>query len=400
MLLTLLSTTYGLTSSNLQYLLIFSFITIFIVYVYMGGKAQLHKLSMPDYIPFAIFLSWLYGLVLGSFNGVESGNILRNFFGMSIYLFYYFLLLTRPSRRSIFNVIVAAAVFNIVYALIYFVRYWFLGGMAAQDIDFDGGLSAIFRSYYSIGVLILGPVLAVCIVSMFERSIIPVCRNLNRVILFFVSLFCVFIMVGTTASKGFALSVVFLVFFLSSAFLCRSIFTKKQYVFGWAISILAVLFCAFIVTSTPVGEQIKYSLSSQESSNSVRNEQRERLSDEFSFFGSGLGARLDSGYQRDDRGYGFELTYENIIHKLGVVSIIPFSAFIFTLIWVWMNLFVGKDMLFSSISGGLLIYLIPSYGNPMLFSPFCVVMHCLALYLLREGNRKQVTPIYYQKELD
>ena len=50
-------------------------------------------------------------------------------------------------------------------------------------------------------------------------------------------------------------------------------------------------------------------------------------------FGQWLGATLNSGYSRDigGLGYGFELTYENLIHKLGVVSVFP--IFIYNIIF-------------------------------------------------------------------
>ena len=53
----------------------------------------------------------------------------------------------------------------------------------------------------------------------------------------------------------------------------------------------------------------------------IRTERASFLIREFSPFGNGLGSSLESGYARDNTGYGFELTYLNIIHKLHVVFI-------------------------------------------------------------------------------
>ena len=93
--------------------------------------------------------------------------------------------------------------------------------------------------------------------------------------------------------------------------------------------------------------QLLYTFSSEESSNNIRTEQASFLIREFSLFGSGLGSSLESGYSRDSTGYGFELTYLNIIHKLGVFSMALFLYYLSTIILIVYRILHRKYLISS-----------------------------------------------------
>lgn len=119
-----------------------------------------------------------------------------------------------------------------------------------------------------------------------------------------------------------------------------------------------------------------------------RDEQRSFLVNEFSFFGSGLGAALKSGYSRDVLGYSFELNYENLIHKVGVFSFVVFLSYFLTFVMIFKKYFKTGDPEIFGVSLGLLFFLIPGYGNPILFAPTTVILHCIIIYINRINVNK------------
>ncbi|CAM2823190.1 hypothetical protein [Vibrio neptunius] len=384
MVFAVLVSSVGIADTLFQYITIFVCMPLIFLVGLASGPIKFKLDKIIDILPLFIILSWVYGLALGIFNGNEPVNVIRNFFGMSLYILYYVFVIFSIPKISLLKTLLYASLLNALYSLGYFFNYWFLGGMGNQSIDFDGGLSAVYRSYYSVGLLVHLPIIALLLLYLFSGAGLGQLSIFKRrTSMFFVLLCLSFSLVGTTASKGFLLSLVALGLIIAIILSLRSVFARK--IHGGAIwSLFAgIAFSAFVIGYTDVGQQITYSFSSAESSNSVRNEQREKIFDEINVFGSGLGATLKSGYKRDDSGYGFEVTYENLFHKLGVISIGIFAVFLGTC-WVSAaNIYRGVDIEYSTLSLGLMMYLIPSAGNPMLFSPICVTMHCIAMYLLR-----------------
>ncbi|EKO3550824.1 hypothetical protein I2712_003793 [Vibrio fluvialis] len=395
MVFSVLIFTLGLTDTKFQYIIIlFSLPTIFI-FGLIKEKTQSVSFRLNqwiDILPALIFIVWLYGLILGLFNNNEPENVLRNFFGMSLYIVYYVFVIFSVSKKALFKTIFLSSVINIFYSLIYFISYWFLDGLSNQNIDYQGGMSAIYRSYYSIGLLIHLPLISLILLYIFsdkKTCTLPFLKRRFTQITLLILL--VFSLVVTTASKGFFLALVILGFLLSLILSLRAVFSIKSHSGAVLFLITLLISIPVIISSTDLGDSISYSFSSSESSNSVRNIQREKILDEISVFGSGLGATLKSGYKRDDSGYGFEVTYENLFHKLGVLSLVVMFIFILTCWMSSINIFKGKNLEYSVLSLGLMMYLIPSAGNPMLFSPIGVLMHCMAMYFLRPGNINDTT---------
>ncbi|ELE8120095.1 hypothetical protein RB980_002717 [Vibrio fluvialis] len=395
MVFSVLIFTLGLTDTKFQYIIIlFSLPTIFI-FGLIKEKTQSVSFKLNqwiDILPALIFIVWLYGLILGLFNNNEPENVLRNFFGMSLYIVYYVFVIFSVSKKALFKTIFLSSVINIFYSLIYFISYWFLDGLSNQNIDYQGGMSAIYRSYYSIGLLIHLPLISLILLYIFsdkKTCTLPFLKRRFTQITLLILL--VFSLVVTTASKGFFLALVILGFLLSLILSLRAVFSIKSHSGAVLFLITLLISIPVIISSTDLGDSISYSFSSSESSNSVRNIQREKILDEISVFGSGLGATLRSGYKRDDSGYGFEVTYENLFHKLGVLSLVVMFIFILTCWMSSINIFKGKSLEYSVLSLGLMMYLIPSAGNPMLFSPIGVLMHCMAMYFLRPGNINDTT---------
>ncbi|EKO3932943.1 hypothetical protein GAW91_003601 [Vibrio fluvialis] len=395
MVFSVLIFTLGLTDTTFQYIIILFSLPAIFIFGLIKEKTQSVSFKLNqwiDILPALIFIVWLYGLILGLLNNNEPENVLRNFFGMSLYIVYYVFVIFSVSKKALFKTILLSSLINIFYSLIYFVSYWFLDGLSNQNIDYQGGMSAIYRSYYSIGLLIHLPLISLILLYIFsdkKTCTLPFLKRRFTQITLLILL--VFSLVGTTASKGFFLALVILGFLLSLILSLRTVFSIKSHSGAVLFLITLLISIPVIISSTDLGDSISYSFSSSESSNSVRNIQREKILDEISVFGSGLGATLKSGYKRDDSGYGFEVTYENLFHKLGVLSLVVMFIFMLTCWMSSINIFKGKSLEYSVLSLGLMMYLIPSAGNPMLFSPIGVLMHCMAMYFLRPGNINETT---------
>lgn len=136
--------------------------------------------------------------------------------------------------------------------------------------------------------------------------------------------------------------------------------------------------------------------SGQMQANAIRYEQMNYLIDDLTFLGKGLGAGLSTGYERDGMGYGFELVYLNLIHKVGIFSILIFYSYCLTLYRAIKNLYRGYNMRYSATALGAMCFLFPSVGNSYLLSPVAVVLHCVALYLLRETDPQKNAKFHYE----
>ena len=64
-----------------------------------------------------IFISWLYGLTKGIYHGVPAKFVFRNFFSLSFYLFFPFLIILKPSIKSLIKLIILASIVQMIYHL-------------------------------------------------------------------------------------------------------------------------------------------------------------------------------------------------------------------------------------------------------------------------------------------
>lgn len=390
MVFLVLAGSIGIASTTFQYVVLLCLGLCFLTLI---EKFRIVPMVPLDFIPFLMFSCWMYGVTVALIKGVEIENIFRNFFGIVIYLYYYAFIFYKVSNQYLYKAVVLAGICNIIYALFYFC-VWITSDLAV-NLSADYSYSSRFRSYYSAGIMVIFPILSCLVFEKLSGS-----SNYNKAmagvydgfwLMFIISSFAI---VFTTFSKGFILAYVLFFLVMVMIFIFRSFFVSKKYLSSWFSLFFAAIFVGFVFMYTEVGEQVEYMYSSKELSNNMRSIQRQYLIDEYSFDGAGLGARLESGYERDSRGYGFETTYENIIHKFGVVSIFIFMSLLIPLFISIKNMINYKNTFYSSISFGLMLYLIPSIGNPMLFSPMFVLMHILSIKFLRETKRQNDNLFY------
>jgi hypothetical protein len=95
-------------------------------------------------------------------------------------------------------------------------------------------------------------------------------------------------------------------------------------------------------------------------------------------FGHGLGAPITTGFSRSViYPYGFELSFLNVIHKLGVFSLLYFAF----LVYCGFRIVTSSTPIVERAAAlGLLGYTFPSIGNPVLFAVQAVFLHMIAVH--------------------
>ncbi|MNK52166.1 hypothetical protein D3C87_710940 [compost metagenome] len=345
------------------------------------SKYGTRKLNLTQFfvfiLPLFIFFSWCYGVILGLLNGVSVGYVFTNFAGLSLYVLFYIFYYSvgiEVSKKALFYSAICSCVFGF-YAV--YSSFASVGGGGDADQIGLGGL----RTLYSSTFLYVVPFLFLSLVSLFvhRKSVWGYGSDFKALVLLAVFGFTLIV---PAMSKGFILVflLMFILVFLEgySSVLRSLTIGKNLLVLTFLVLIVGVLLLLF----TDVYNVILFSFSSGEGSNSIRNEQFDYLVSEWSFSGAGLGSSLVSGYQRDETGYGFELTYINLINKLGVLSIPLFLSYASTVFFGFKFFFFDGKRVTGAWVLGLMAFLIPGAGNPLLLAPVFVFMHFIAIILI------------------
>lgn len=331
------------------------------------------------WIWFLIVVSWIIGVLIGVANGVDTCFVFRNFFGLVVYMIYPVMLIVLPSLRSLIIMSYLSGIIQMCYG---FERSYELI-LNPTAFYIESSFSEM-RLFYNAGFIVIFPLFMVGIASKllskqyFSNNYGQIVTTLSNSLIF--TLLTLFALVVPAMSKGYILTTAILflivvVFSLSYSLKVVQIHKNIMILLIFFVILLYLLPNSFYHT-------LINSYSTQEESNSMRSEQFEYIVSELTFFGNGLGAPLISGYKRDFSGYGFELTYVNIVHKLGVFSIFLFMSYIVTLMVASIRILRRVYVFESLFVIGLMGYLVVGAGNPLLLSTSAVILHCIAMYVL------------------
>lgn len=326
-----------------------------------------------------IFISWLLGVLIGLINGVDPKNVFRNFFGLVLYLIFPIMLIVSPSIKSLIIMIFLSGIIQMCY-----------GFQRSYDLILNPALFYIemsvseMRSFYNPGFIVIFPLFVVGVAGQllskkyYSYNYGKLVSALSNSMIF--SILTALALIVPAMSKGYILATILLllmIVFISIRYSIGAYRIHKHiialfFLFGILLYVLPSNFYDYMI----------YTYSSQEESNYIRSEQFGYIVSDLKIFGNGLGSSLGTGYERDPSGYGFELTYVNIVHKLGVLSIFLFSSYLITIFIAAIRI-LRKVYVFESIFVfGLMGYMIVGAGNPLLLSSSAVVLHCIAMYIL------------------
>lgn len=375
---------FFLAGSRLAYIAVFASCTYGFFYLLRSSEWRVRLLSFSRLqvfiflLPLFVFLTWVYGVLLGLSNGVPVEYVFLNFAGMAVYLSFYiffFWMNAETSRKALFLASLVVSVFAICS-----VAERVLGGgyMISGDSISSG------RVVFSGSFLYVVPFLFMYLLSLLPGECGTAGGGVKNFPVGGFKGFIIFIVFSFTLlvpalSKGYIMvyGMVLAIFFIAGA-LSALLTGRTNFVFVFIfLSFLIAVISVFLWTD--FFDLIIFSLSSKEESNSIRSEQFGYLLDEWSFQGAGLGSSLMSGYTRDETGYGFELTYINIVNKIGVFAIPLFVSYLIPVLYGLKNILTPGKRVAGGWVLGLMAYLIPGAANPILLAPEFVVMHFIAL---------------------
>ena len=352
-------------------------------------KSKISYRKEIDFIPFSFFLIWIYGIVIGFFNGNKSEYIIANFAGMFCYILYYFLVLFKVSVSSLVKILLVATISTSTIASVYYI-FDIIGIDSSFLNNFlgeinQGSSTGQLRAYFTgltVGFTIWVLSFMYLLIGKSEKNLFLFegIKSRNYIWLF---LLTTFILYFATASKGFMLSGVFY-------FLVLPVLLYGKKMVSGKMSPSFFLFIVFILLVIGVLVVFDYSnivtkmFDSEDSSNALRYLQLTYIVDDITILGKGLGAIIPNFSRSDEAEYGFELSYINLIHKFGIFACVLFFNWAYVLFKASLNVYHRENVFNSSLSLGCMGYLFPSAGNPLLMHPACVILNCIALYLLRK----------------
>lgn len=368
--------TVGIADLYFQYLIYFIFLIIFLFLLLAKRSIVLPRMQYLCYLPAFSILVWVYGLFLAIFNSIPFEAYTRNFAALLFYGFFYILILIRPKLDALRRVFIWLAV---IYALIsLFAILENNVGLFDFDVQTEAGFG-VFRLYYSIGTVCLFiPLMHLFFTlaagnqnSIYNRGSLYGYGSFFDVLLFILFLLIIFL----NGSKGYVASLLFSCLFF---IVYRLVNLRRSQLVGNLLIIFGSLFIFFLCFY--YFEIFEFILKLEFDEDHPRSIQGRELIDDFTIFGNGLGASITNGYSRDELGYGFELSYHNVIHKFGIFSTIIFAVIFYPFAVSVVNILLNRKLSSSIFAFSLMIYVIPAYGNPFLISPITVMFNVLALY--------------------
>ncbi|MCM3573274.1 O-antigen ligase family protein [Mesobacillus subterraneus] len=172
--------------------------------------------------------------------------------------------------------------------------------------------------------------------------------------------------------------------------------------FGKSTVIKVISACVIIlsITLTPLffsdftGDVLERVSSSfdftQNESNSIRSEQALQLVNEFEnhiFFGKGFGSTLDTGYYRSEVPYSFELSYLELLYKLGLFGFIPFVIGLLLYFRIIIKS-ANKDMKLG-VFASFFSFILLSTTNPYIVSSLGMFFLAILFSLTTNSDNKQ-----------
>jgi hypothetical protein len=338
--------------------------------------------QFEDLIPLIFIIVWLYGVIMGIIRGNEPKYIIANFAGMVVYMFYYVLIIFKLPKISVFKTAFYAGItISIITVIIFYLNQF-------NILSHYRGWSSTGQVRVFITILATAFIPWLYTVSLFfmpfdKKKIMRSTFSINKLTSIFIFVICSFSILYISASKGFTLGVLFYFVFIPVLFYGPK-FLKGKLNIELPIFLTFIIFLFVIYSSLGYGDIVTKLFAKGDISNKTRYDQLNFIINDFNFFGNGLGATINGVIRSKETPYGFELTYLNLIHKFGFMSIFLFIGWAYLFIKIISRILNGKELLYNIAAFGALGYLLPSIGNPLLMHPACVMLNCIALYLTRK----------------
>lgn len=350
----------------------FSFIAA--IWILISQSYKKIQLTVWDLLPLGLLAVWLYGAFVGLLSGFQPLLVFRNFFGVVIFSFYYLILFSGISKKEASKTLILisalASIAIFVSMALRYPEYYRLSQIITARLLFSPIQLLAFAPV---------PLLIYLLVSKRQRNESLPWKNAWLICASFLGLVTLTTVV-LMKSKGLFLSLIVTQLFLFSILLRHRI-----------VYLAIVQYAFFLVLHAFPGNPLDsfYKLaftivSPNNPSNIERSLQALYLWDDSTFLGHGLGAALSNFYIRDSAlVYSYEHSLLNLVHKFGVLSVVFFMAYLLPFWKILENLIRKNETVPSLLALGCMTPFFMGLGNPTLFSPEGVLLHSIALFLLR-----------------
>ena len=354
------------------------------------AKLTLRKPTPFDLSPLLIFFVYLYGLALGLIYENQPGYIIRNFAALSLLPFVYYTCIYFFSAQYIFIFAISVGLLNLLVTIsAYFLQkigldislfpyssiYGTIGG--ATDYDAPRFWYSMQTMMYSLWSALLFKILirhskrATGFQTVYDDYQLG---HIATLVIWALLSVAAFILPLTKGGFLAAIAISITVFF----------FSPRKAEKNWILisfSLLTVIFTSPLWFSN-VWPSVSGIFSSAGDSNSIRYEQFHYLIEDLDFFGRGLGATIPGYARSEDQPYGFELTYVNLIHKFGFFGVLLGIFYFYIFFEFARNLRKRHTAIISAYGLGMIAFIFPSIGNPMLLSLQNVIALAMCIRLL------------------
>lgn len=358
-----------------------------VIFIAAGRRKDfVADVRIADVTVFLVLIAWVYGLVFGLVNGNDPWLVLHNFFGMSYYFYYFVLIWAGIKQPMILLWLILGCVLAIIEcAYSIFLHYERVVGLPEYLI-----YGKFLRFYYSENIAIALALLGSCLFT-FQTFLTRehASSKLRPVLAMQLVIILILLLVYYSVSKGYVLA---LAFVLGAA----GIYALRHCKASMFVAVLLYSLVFFYLVDGYI--ILKACFGNYDEGNLVRYEQFHRMSRELRLFGTGLGGAISSStnYVRDPiKIYASELSYLNLIQKLGIVSSLVFFSYFYSLAIMLKSLWSLDDKYFMNAAFvGMLSFLFPAIGNPNLFSFVFVILHVFFIFSFR-SHSSRLAPLFY-----
>ncbi|MCC7572290.1 MAG: hypothetical protein KO464_02760 [Candidatus Methanofastidiosum sp.] len=373
--------------TNNQYFYYYAFILLFFMALFytnsykslkyvQNADRQNSKEWIIKYYPAVLLCTWWFGIIVGLLRGNQIENIVQNFAGTLCYLLYYVFLYKKIDKDAIISSIIKASVLATLFtACAYLLTIANNAFWPFSNVTYNVHTKSVITSVEPLAFILLTT--SIWGIFVLNNSI---WKKLTLSILF---LLASWVLLATNNMGGYKLGyVIVLGISIYYALFFNAGYSKTAKLLGTLCFIAAI--ATIIILDFTSSQSIANIFSLNDAGNEKRYYQINIVFDRFKILGNGIGAVYEySILGKTYSGYGIEVSYLNIIDKYGILSAGILYVFAKTLI-IPMR-YLGKtneNGLRNMLAIGSCGYFFVAIGNPILFSAYNVILHCIVLYLL------------------
>lgn len=368
---------FGIPISGDEYFYYFAIAFYFLFGILSNRNSGIIRISnRTDIYPGLMVLVWGFGVVNGLVRGNEIAVIVRNFAGTVCYLIYYVILNIKQDMRTYLSkTIIRTSI--LATALMILASFLYRTGEGViwplNNIRYNGYTLSVISS---IGVLSF-VLEAVCVWKILREQM-RLGKKLIYIVLFIAATYALLI---ANEMGGFRLG--YIVILWVSVLVSISGNRRHRWMILLYVMLLALTGLA-LFWDIAEGGIISNIFSTNDLGNNKRFFQIRLVFERFKMFGNGLGATYAYNIGRNYYGYSIETSYLDIVDKYGIFSLVLVYIYIMTFIRPIRKLRKNEeDPLHSLVVLGITGFFFVAAGNPVLFAPYNVFFHSIALYLIR-----------------